>query len=75
MDALFVGFLTTYSHTYSAAQKMLAAYYARRYITSIAATHRSDMVSGSAVTSERFIKNHFPADQLVPACHQLAALE
>ena len=50
MDALFVGFLTTYSHTYSAAQKMLAAYYARRYITSIAATHRSDRVSGSAVT-------------------------
>ena len=31
---------------------MLAAYYARRYITSIAATHRSDRVSGSAVTTE-----------------------
>jgi len=74
MDALFVGFLTTYSHTYSAAQKMLAAYYERRYSTPIAAK-RSDRVSGSAVTTERFLKNQPPADQLVSACHQLAALE
>ena len=59
MDALFVGFLTTYSHTYSAAQKMLAAYYARRYITSIAATHRSDRVSGSAVTTDGSLKITF----------------
>ena len=59
MGALFVGFLTTYSRTYSAAQKMLAAYYARRYITSIAATHRSDRVSGSAVTTNGSLKITF----------------
>lgn len=51
MDALFVGFLTTYSHTYSGGTKTLALYYARRYITPIAAK-RSDRVSGSAVTTE-----------------------
>jgi hypothetical protein len=33
MDALFVGFLTTYSHTYSGGTKTLAPYYAMRYIT------------------------------------------
>ena len=38
---------------------MLAAYYARRYITSIAATHRSDRVSGSAVTTDGFLKITF----------------
>ena len=41
MDALFVGFFTTYSHTYSGGTKTLALYYARRYITPIAAK-RSD---------------------------------
>jgi hypothetical protein len=56
MDALFVGFLTTYSYTYSGGKKALAPYYARRYITSIAAT-RSDRVSGSAVTTERLLNN------------------
>ena len=33
MGALFVGFLTTYSYTYSGGTKALAPYYARRYIT------------------------------------------
>lgn len=59
MGALFVVSLTTYSHTYSAAQKMLAAYYARRYITSTAATHRCDRVSGSAVTTDGSLKITF----------------
>ena len=31
MGALFVGSLTTYSHTYSGSTKTLAAYYERRY--------------------------------------------
>jgi hypothetical protein len=39
------------------------------------AAKRSDRVSGSAVTTESSLKQLFPADQLVPACHQLAALE
>ena len=56
MGALFVGFLTTYSHTYSSGTKPLAAYYEKRYSTPIAAK-RSDRVIGSAVTTERFIKN------------------
>jgi hypothetical protein len=43
MDALFVGFLTTYSYTYSGGKKALAPYYAMRYITPIAAK-RSDWV-------------------------------
>ena len=37
MGALFVGFLATYSHTYSSGTKPLAAYYEKRYSTPIAA--------------------------------------
>jgi len=57
MGALFVGSLTTYSHTYSGSTKTLAAYYERRYSSPIAAK-RSDRVSGSAVTTEFLEAEH-----------------
>ena len=55
MGALFVGFLTTYSHTYSSGTKPLAAYYEKRYSTPIAAK-RSDRVPSDRATHRRFLQ-------------------
>jgi hypothetical protein len=51
MDALFVGFLTTYSYTYSGGKKRLHRITQGATLHPVAAK-RSDRVSGSAVTAE-----------------------
>jgi hypothetical protein len=59
MGALFVGFLTTYSYTYSGGKKALAPYYARRYISPIAAK-RSDWVPSDRAAHRMFFQCGLP---------------
>ena len=74
MGALFVGSLTTYSHTYSGSSKNACSVLrkALHYIHRSKTQRQGERIGGH---HGRFLKNHFPADQLVPACHQLAALQ